>query len=82
MYDVGMDRENDPAFKAVDEAGGGESEGFELAEADLVEQAENFDEGRAPRFDAFPSEDEPGVVDGEADHERTSEEGSTTDEDW
>jgi hypothetical protein len=77
-----MDRENDPAFKAVDEAGGGESEGFEMAEAELVEQAENFDEGRAPRFDAFAPEDEGTVVDGDADHEHSSEEGSGTDEDW
>jgi len=77
-----MDRENDPAFEAVDEAGGGESEGFELAEAELVEQAENFDEGRDPRLDAFDPEDEGTVEDGEADHEYTSEEDSDKDEDW
>jgi hypothetical protein len=32
---------DDPAFRAVEEAGGGEAEGFELAEAELVERAEN-----------------------------------------
>lgn len=77
-----MDRENDPAFEAVDEAGGGESEGFELAEAELVEQAENFEAGRPPRFDAFPAEEQSGEVDGEADHEHSSEEKPAADEDW
>ncbi len=76
-----MDRENDPAFKAVDEAGGGESEGFEMAEAELIERTENW-EGRSPEHDAFPPEDRGTVVDGEADHERTSEEQSAQDEDW
>jgi len=76
-----MDRENDPAFKAVDEAGGGESEGFEMSEAELIERTENW-EGRSPEHDAFPAEDAGTVVDGEADHERSSEEGSATDQDW
>ena len=32
---------DDPAMRAVEEAGGGEAEGFEQAEAELVERAEN-----------------------------------------
>src|SRR3954451_17833036 len=31
----------DPARKPVEEAGGGEAEGFEIAEAELVDRAEN-----------------------------------------
>jgi hypothetical protein len=59
------------AMRPVEEAGGGEAEGFEQAEQMLIERAENW-EGRSPMKDAFPSE-EPGGVYGEADHERTSE---------
>lgn len=56
----------------VEEAGGGEAEGFEQAEALLVQRAENW-EGRSPMKDAFPPEEAGGLVYGEADHERTSE---------
>ena len=38
------DDENDPAMQPVYEAGGGESEGFELAEEELVEHASHGDE--------------------------------------
>ena len=44
--------------RPVEEAGGGEAEGFEQAEAELVDQAENFDEHRSPRRDAFDAEEE------------------------
>ena len=44
--------------RPVEESGGGEAEGFEQAEAELVEQAENFDEHRSPRRDAFEPEEE------------------------
>jgi hypothetical protein len=77
-----IDREHDPAFQAVDEAGGGESEGFEQAEAELVEQAENFDDGHSPLRDAFPAEEPTDQVDGEADHELSSEEDPDADQDW
>jgi hypothetical protein len=56
------------ARRPVDEAGGGESEGFELAEQDLIERAENW-EGRSPEHDAFPAEEATGAEYGEADHE-------------
>ncbi len=64
------------AKRPVDEAGGGESEGFEMAEEQLVEQAENFDEGRSPERDAFAPEDSAGTADvtyGEADEEHNEE---------
>jgi hypothetical protein len=60
------------ARRAVEEAGGGEAEGFEQAEELLIQRAENW-EGRSPMHDAFPAEEQGGVEYGEADHERTSE---------
>ena len=50
--------EGDEAHRPVAEGGGGESEGFEQAEQKLVEQAENLDEHRSPRRDAFTEESE------------------------
>ena len=61
----------DPAMRPVEEAGGGESEGFEQAEADLVENAEHGDGGGpSPTRAAFPPEaasDESTAEYGEAD---------------
>jgi hypothetical protein len=65
------------AKRPVDEAGGGEAEGFELAEQELIERAENW-EGRSPERDAFPAEEQSGAEYGEADHERTSESDETS----
>jgi len=60
--------------RAVDEAGGGEAEGFEQSEKALIEQAENFDEGRNPKYDAGKVEAErAGSTYGEADEEHSSE---------
>ena len=59
------------ARRPVEEAGGGEAEGFEQAEELLIERAENW-EGRSPTHDAFPAEEAGGIEYGEADHERTS----------
>ncbi len=39
-----FDDPNDPAMTPVREAGGGESEGFELAEEQLIEHASHGDE--------------------------------------
>jgi hypothetical protein len=64
------DRENDPAFQAVDEAGGGEAEGFEQSEELLRENAEHGEHTTA--LDGFPeeTEDEPGRASyGDADEE-------------
>jgi hypothetical protein len=55
--------------RAVDEAGGGESEGFELAEQDLIEHASHGDEHTPTRImlDAASEREPNGPVDGEAD---------------
>jgi hypothetical protein len=62
------------AMRPVEEAGGGEAEGFEEAEEMLVERAENFDRGHSPVHDviddAEPNDPE---VYGEADEPRSSE---------
>jgi hypothetical protein len=50
------DRSGDPAFEPVDEAGGGEQEGFEQAEELLIENAEHGEHTTA--LDGFPEESE------------------------
>jgi hypothetical protein len=50
------ERQNDPAFEAVDEAGGGESEGFEQSEDLLRENAEHGEHSSA--LEGFPEETE------------------------
>ena len=63
--------------RAVDEGGGGESEGFELAEQDLIEHASHGDQHTPARImrDAWPDEDEESAdsVYGEADSEHQSD---------
>lgn len=62
----------DEAMRAVYEAGGGESEGFELAEHDLERNATHDDGGGMPERDAFTPEhesDRGGAEYGEADEE-------------
>ena len=49
--DEGWDERHREAMEPVEEAGGGEAEGFEMAEERLIEEAENFDEGRSPLRD-------------------------------
>jgi hypothetical protein len=55
--------------RAVEEAGGGESEGFELAEQELIEHASHGDEHTPARImlDAASEREPAGPVDGEAD---------------
>lgn len=57
--------------RAVEEAGGGEAEGFELAEQDLIEHASHGDEHSPARImmDAGHEEEETDSVYGEADSE-------------
>src|SRR5579884_3324023 len=60
----------DPAMDPVYEAGGGEQEGFEAAEAALIENATHGDAGGNPLADAIAPEvesDRSGAVYGEAD---------------
>lgn len=47
----------DPAERPLVEAGEGESEGFELAEEELIDNAEHGDEKRFPVRDAPPPEE-------------------------
>jgi hypothetical protein len=66
---------SDEAWRPVEEAGGGEAEGFEEAEAELIERAEN-PHGPSPIADAEDTDEEAAALDqeyGEADHEYTSE---------
>ena len=50
------ERRNDPAWQAVDEAGGGEQEGFEQSEDLLRENAEHGEHTTA--LEGFPDEGE------------------------
>lgn len=61
--------------RAVDEAGGGEAEGFELAEQDLIEHASHGDQHTPTRImqDAGPDEESADSVYGEADSEHLSD---------
>jgi hypothetical protein len=62
--------------RAVEEAGGGVSEGFELAEADLIEHASHGDEHSTSRItqDAGRDEESLDSVYGEADSEHHEDE--------
>ena len=60
----------------MEEAGGGEAEGFEEAEEELVEHASHGDQHAARRAigDASPIDEDARAADaGEADYERSSE---------
>ena len=61
--------------RAVEEAGGGESEGFELAERELIEHASHGDEHATTKIlrDAEPDEELTDSVYGEADEENVSD---------
>ena len=69
--------DGDPAWAPVEEAGGGEAEGFEQAEEALIEHASHGDQQstHAVLHDRGPAEEEAAgmAADGEADHERSSE---------
>jgi hypothetical protein len=73
---------SDEAWRPVEEAGGGEAEGFEEAEAELVERAEN-PHGPSPLADAEDIDEEAAALDsvyGEADEIPTSEDDPDADE--
>jgi hypothetical protein len=66
----------DESKRALEESGEGESEGFELAEEDLIEEASHGDERRSPEADAFEPElesDEADSVYGEPDEVNPSD---------
>lgn len=58
----------DPAWAPVEEAGGGESEGFEQAERELIDHAEHGEYGHLS--DPVRPEAESGAEYGEADSEQ------------
>jgi hypothetical protein len=60
---------------AVEEAGGGESEGFELAEQELIEHASHGDDHTPTRIirDAGREEEPASLVYGEADEEHSAD---------
>lgn len=67
----------DEADRPVREAGGGEAEGFELAEEALVDRAENFGEpghNPAPRGTGEEAEENPSTY-GEADEVHQTDQG-------
>jgi len=70
---AGDEDDFDPAMRPVYEAGGGVAEGFEQAEADLVDNAQHGDGHGDPLSDAFRPEAESdlsGAEYGEADEEQ------------
>ncbi|HYG96482.1 MAG TPA: hypothetical protein VD741_05165 [Solirubrobacterales bacterium] len=60
---------DDPAERPLVEAGQGESEGFELAEAELIDNASHGDQKRFPNRDASPPEEPTNAAFGEPDEE-------------
>jgi len=70
---AGDEKDFDPAMRPVYEAGGGEAEGFEQAESDLIDNAQHGDGRGDPLSDAFTGEvesDRSGAEYGEADEEQ------------
>lgn len=78
---VAGDEDLAPAQRAVIEGGGGEAEGFELAEAALIEHASHGDQqsAHAVLHDAAQPEDAATAEDAEGDHARSSE---LADDEW
>jgi len=66
-----LDLRRAEARRAVDEAGGGESEGFELAEEELIEHTSHGDEHASTRIIQDSSED---VENGDATYGEADEE--------
>jgi hypothetical protein len=64
----------DPAERPQVEGGEGEAEGFELAEAELIDNAEHGDQKRFPGRDAPPPEEATEAVFGEPDQENHQDE--------
>jgi hypothetical protein len=72
-----FDGERGEAFRAVEEAGGGEAEGFELAEASLIEHATEWQQS-SPQVDAERTVEDERAIEtrdnyGEADDAQTGD---------
>lgn len=63
------DAVDDPAQRPLVEGGEGESEGFELAEEELIDNAEHGDQKRFPSRDAGAPEEQLDATYGEPDEE-------------
>ena len=61
--------------EAVEEAGGGQSEGFEMSERELIEHASHGDQHSPFRIihDAIPPEEQDGATYSEADEEHRAD---------
>ncbi len=73
---AGDEDDFDPAMRPVYEGGGGVAEGFEQAEADLIDNAQHGDGHGDPLSDAFRPEaeaDRASIAYGEADEEKVHE---------
>jgi hypothetical protein len=69
------DEDLPPDERPLSEAGEGEAEGFELAEKDLIDHAEDQEGEGTPRFDELGEEEEPDPATyGEADEEEKPDE--------
>lgn len=68
-----LEQRREEEMKPVREAGGGEAEGFEEAERELIEHASHGDSGPDPTQVAGIPEERSDAEYGEADHEKSSE---------
>lgn len=68
-----LEQRREEEQRPLREAGQGEAEGFEEAEAELIEHASHGDSGPDPTELAGKPEERVDVEYGEADHERSSE---------
>jgi hypothetical protein len=71
--DTSPEHRHEEEQRAVREAGGGEAEGFEMSEEELIEHASHGDPGPDPSNLAGAPERYQGDEGGEADHEHSSE---------
>jgi hypothetical protein len=71
--ELSREQRHEEEQRAVREGGGGEAEGFELAEEELIEHASHGDSGPDPSNLSGKPEDYQGDEGGEADHEHSSE---------
>jgi hypothetical protein len=71
--ELSREQRHEEEQRAVREAGGGEAEGFELAEEELIEHASHGDPSPDPSNLAGKPEGYQGDEGGEADHEHSSE---------
>lgn len=68
-----LEERREEEMRPVREAGGGEAEGFEEAEKELIEHASHGDSAPDPTHLAGVPEERTGAEYGEADHEKSSE---------